>query len=205
MTMTDNPAPAIDVEVLACEVQKKYTEVAETPEHGFHFHTGRPLARMLGYPDDWVDATPATAVDRFAGVGNPFRLGPLPAGATVLDIGSGAGFDAQQAARQVGPSGRVIGVDMTPAMLMRATIAAAEAGLRNVEFREGRAQCLPVPDASVDVVISNGVINLCPDKGEVYREILRVLKPGGVLQIADVMVQLPVPDNAKADINLWTG
>lgn len=205
MTMTDDSAPAFDIEALACEVQKKYTEVAETPEHGFHFHTGRPLARMLGYPDAWVDATPEPAVERFAGVGNPFQLGTLPTGATVLDIGSGAGFDAHQAARQVGPSGRVIGVDMTPAMLMRATIAAAEAGLRNIEFREGRAEHLPVPDASVDVVISNGVINLCPDKAAVYREILRVLKPGGHLQIADVMVQLPVPDDARADINLWTG
>jgi SAM-dependent methyltransferase len=203
--MTRDPAPTLDAEALACAVQQKYTEVAETPEVGFHFHTGRPLARMLGYPDEWVDATPETAVVRFAGVGNPFRLGPLPAGATVLDIGSGAGFDAQQAARQVGPPGRVIGVDMTPAMLMRATIAPAEAGLRNLEFREGRAECLPAPAASVDVVISNGVINLCPDKGAVYREVFRVLRPGGHLQIADVMVRLPVPDDARADINLWTG
>jgi SAM-dependent methyltransferase len=205
MTTTSDPTPALDVEALVCAVQQKYTEVAETPERGFHFHTGRPLARMLGYPDEWVEATAPAAVERFAGVGNLFRLGPLPQGATVLDIGCGAGFDAQQAARQVGPAGRVIGVDMTPAMLMRATVAAAEAGLRNIEFREGRAESLPLPDASVDVVISNGVINLCPNKAAVYREVFRVLKPGGTLQIADVMVQIPVPDDAKADINLWTG
>jgi len=123
----------------------------------------------------------------------------------VLDIGSGAGFDAQQAARQVGARGRVIGVDLTPAMVTKARAGAAAAGLANVAFSEGRAEALPLPDAAVDVVISNGVINLCPDKAAVYREIFRVLRPGGRLQIADVMVQASVPDDAKADINLWTG
>jgi arsenite methyltransferase len=196
---------APDAEVLACEVQKKYAEVADEPGRGFHFHTGRPLAAMLGYPAEWVEATPEAAVESFAGVGNPFRLGALPAGATVLDVGSGAGFDALQAARQVGPAGCVIGVDMTPAMLAKARAAATVAAATNVEFREGRAERLPLPDASLDVVISNGVINLCPDKAAVYREIHRVLKPGGRLQIADVMVQIPVPEEAKADVNLWTG
>lgn len=196
---------SVDGEALACAVQDKYTEVATTPERGFHFHTGRPLAAMLAYPDEWVAATPEAAVERFAGVGNPFRLGSLPVGATVLDVGAGAGFDAQHAARQVGPMGRVIGVDMTPAMLAQARAAAAAAGLTHLEFREGRAERLPMPDHSVDVVISNGVINLCPDKAAVYREVFRVLRPGGWLQIADVMVQLPVPDDARADIALWTG
>jgi arsenite methyltransferase len=152
-----------------------------------------------------VAATPEPVIASFAGVGNPFRLGPLPAGATVLDIGSGAGFDAQQAARQVGPQGRVIGVDMTPAMLAKARAGAATAGLAQLEFREGRAEQLPLPDGAVDVVISNGVINLCPDKDAVYREVFRVLRPGGWLQIADVMVQRPVPEEAQADIDLWTG
>jgi len=198
-------APALDVEALTCAVQAKYTEVATAPEHGFHFHTGRPLAELLAYPAEWIDAVPQTAVYRFAGVGNPFGMGPLPPGATVLDVGSGAGFDAQHAARQVGATGRVIGVDMTTAMLTVARQAAAEAGLANLEFREGRAERLPLPDASVDVVISNGVINLCPDKAAVYRELYRVLKPGGWLQLADVMVQLPVPDEARAEIDLWTG
>jgi arsenite methyltransferase len=196
---------AIDGEALACAVQEKYTQVAAAPEAGFHFHTGRPLAALLEYPSDWVDATPQATVDRFAGVGNPFRLGRLPAGAAVLDVGAGAGFDAQHAARQVGLAGRVIGVDMTPAMLEHARAGATAAGLSNLEFREGRAEGLPLPDRSVDVVISNGAINLCPDKPAVYREIFRVVRPGGRLQIADVMVQLPVPDEARADIDLWTG
>lgn len=195
----------LDHHALACAVQEKYAEVASDPDRGFHFHTGRPLAAMLGYPAAWVNAVPEAAVRRFAGVGNPFSFGPLPAGATVLDVGCGAGFDAQHAARQVGPSGRVIGVDMTPAMLEAGRAAAAEAGLAQLEFREGRAESLPLADGSVDVVISNGAINLCPDKDAVYREIRRVLKPGGRLQIADVMVQLPVPDEAKEDIALWTG
>jgi arsenite methyltransferase len=203
--MARSEQPTVDGAALACAVQDKYTEVAEAPEHGFHFHTGRPLARMLRYPDEWVNATPPAVVERFAGVGNPFRLGPLPEGAVVLDVGAGAGFDAQQAARQVGPRGRVIGVDLTPAMVAKARAGAAAAGLANVEFHEGRAEALPLPDASVDVVISNGVINLCPDKGAVYRELFRVLRPGGRLQVADVMVQMPVPDDAKADIDLWTG
>lgn len=203
--MARSEQPAVDGAALACAVQDKYTEVAETPEHGFHFHTGRPLARMLRYPEEWVNATPPAVVERFAGVGNPFRLGPLPEGPVVLDVGAGAGFDAQQAARRVGPHGRVIGVDLTPAMVAQARAGAAAAGLANVEFHEGRAEALPLPDASVDVVISNGVINLCPDKGAVYRELFRVLRPGGRLQIADVMVQIPVPGDAKADINLWTG
>lgn len=195
----------IDADALACAVQAKYTEVALTPERGFHFHTGRPLARLLAYPEDWIAAVPPAALDRFAGVGNPFALGLLSSGATVLDVGSGAGFDAQHAARQVGPHGRVIGVDMTPAMLAAARETAAAAGLDNLEFREGHADRLPLADASVDVAISNGVINLCPDKLAVYRELFRVLKPGGRLQIADVMVQLPVPDDARSEIDLWTG
>jgi arsenite methyltransferase len=205
MSLARSAAGALDVEALVCEVQAKYAAVATEPERGFHFHTGRPLAAMLAYPECWVADTPAPVVACFAGVGNPFRLGNLAVGATVLDIGSGAGFDAHHAARQVGPRGQVIGVDMTPEMLARARAGAAAAGLSNLTFREGRAEQLPVPDESVDVVISNGVINLCPDKDAVYREVFRVLRPGGRLQIADVMVQRPVPEEAQADIDLWTG
>lgn len=204
-TMTRSGQSAVDVQALTCAIQEKYAEVAQTPDRGFHFHTGRPLARLLRYPDEWVDATSPPVVERFAGVGNPFQLGTLPEGAVVLDVGSGAGFDAQQAARQVGPRGRVIGVDLTPAMVAKARAGAAAAGLAHLEFHEGQAEALPLPDAAVDVVISNGVINLCPDKAAVYRELYRVLRPGGRLQIADVMVQIPVPDDAKADIDLWTG
>ncbi|MBI4497118.1 MAG: methyltransferase domain-containing protein [Chloroflexi bacterium] len=195
----------VDVARLRAEVQAKYTEVATAPEKGFHFHVGRPLARMLAYPEDLVASLPDAVVESFAGVGNPFSMGTLAEGATILDIGSGSGFDCFMAARMVGPRGRVIGVDMTPAMLEKARANARFLGLTNVEFRQGLAEELPVPDGSIDVVISNGVINLCPDKARVYREIYRVLRPGGRIQIADVVVQKPVPQDAKEDIDLWTG
>ena len=195
----------IDVDVLRRAIQDEYAEVATCPTKGFHFHTGRPLAERLGYPGEEIDAIPPGALESFAGVGNPFVFGRLRPGETVLDVGSGAGFDSLIAARQVGPSGRVIGVDMTDAMLEKARAGARAAGLDNVEFRKGLAEALPLADASVDVVISNGVINLCPDKAAVYGEIFRVLKPGGRLQIADIVVQRAVPQEAKEDVGLWTG
>ena len=198
------PAP-VDVNRLRAEVKLKYREVATTPSKGFHFHTGRPLAAMLGYPLDVVDALPAQVVESFAGVNNPFSMGDLRAGQVVVDVGSGAGFDALLAARMVGPSGRVIGVDMTAEMREKAADNARLAGVANVEWRDGLAEELPLDDASADVVISNGAINLCPDKRAVYREIHRVLRPGGRIQISDVVVQKPVPAEAKADIDLWTG
>jgi SAM-dependent methyltransferase len=204
MTQAFSPAP-VDVDRLRAEIRLKYREVATTPERGFHFHTGRPLAAMLDYPLDVVDALPAGVVESFAGVNNPFSMGDLRPGETVLDVGSGAGFDAILAARMVGPTGRVIGVDMTPEMRAKAAANARLVGLTNVEFREGLAEALPVDDASVDVVISNGVLNLCPDKLAAYRELFRVLKPGGRLQIADVVVQKAVPSTAVVDIDLWTG
>jgi arsenite methyltransferase len=179
--------------------------VAECPEQGFHFHTGRPLARLLGYPDDLIDTLPAGAVESFAGTGNPFELGPLLPGERVLDIGSGAGFDSLIAARMVGPSGSVLGIDMTPAMRAKAERHAAEANLTNVTFRAGYMEELPVPDGSIDVVISNGVINLTTDKLAVMREVYRVLRPGGRFQIADIQVQTPVPQDARDDIDLWSG
>lgn len=197
--------PTIDVERLRAEVKLKYSQVATNPEQGFHFHVGRALAQILDYPMDVVDALPSQVVESFAGVNNPFTMGTLRPGDSVLDIGSGAGFDSLLAARMVGPGGHVVGVDMTPEMREKARANAALMGLSNVEFKDGLAERLPLAGASVDVVISNGVINLCPDKLSVYREVARVLKPGGRLQVADVVVQKSVPEEAVADIDLWTG
>lgn len=195
----------VDVDRLRLEVKLKYREVATNPERGFHFHVGRELAEMLDYPMDVVDAMPAQVVESFAGVNNPFAMGALQSGQSVLDIGAGAGFDSLLAAQMVGPGGRVVGVDMTPEMREKARANAALMNLWNVEFKDGLAERLPLADASVDVVISNGVINLCPDKLAVYREVARVLKRGGRAQIADVVVQKPLPKDAVSDIDLWTG
>lgn len=202
LTSDVKPA-AVNTEELRCLISDKYTEVAKTPEKGFHFHTGKPLAMMLGYPEETVDALPSGTIDSFAGTGNPFSMGNLHPGETVLDVGCGAGLDTLIAARQVGPFGRVISVDMTPAMLQKAAAGAQEAGLLNVDFRDGLAEALPADDESVDVIISNGVINLCPDKMAAMQEIHRVLRPGGRIQIADIVVHKEVPEDAKADIDLW--
>ena len=204
MTIKVRPA-AVDVETLRCQISDKYTEVARTPDKGFHFHTGKPLALMLGYSEDVLKALPAGTVESFAGTGNPFSMGKLQAGETVLDIGCGAGFDSLIAARQVGDTGRVISVDMTPAMLDKAAAGARQVGITSIEFREGFAEALPADDASIDVVISNGVINLCPDKLAVMQEVHRVLEPGGRIQIADIVVHKEVPQDAKDDIDLWSG
>jgi SAM-dependent methyltransferase len=195
----------LDRDRLRHAIQQKYTDVARTPELGFHFHTGRPLAAMLGYPTADVDQLPSATVDSFAGTGNPFSMGALQPGETVLDIGCGAGFDTLIAARQVGPTGRVVAVDMTNAMLDRTRQGAAALGIANVDPREGYAEALPVDDASIDVVISNGVLNLTPDKVVAMEEIHRILKPGGRIQIADIVVHLEVPQDARDDIELWSG
>jgi arsenite methyltransferase len=195
----------VDPGALRAQVQRKYREVALHPGAGFHFHTGRPLAKRLGYPDAVVERLPEAAVESFAGVGNPFALRALEPGERVLDLGCGAGFDTLIAAEQVGPTGRVIGVDMTPEMLAKARRTVAELGLEQVELRDGLAEALPVDDAWADMVISNGVINLCADKAAVFAEIRRVLRPGGVLQFADIATGNPVPVAAMRDIDLWTG
>lgn len=195
----------VDPSVLRDQVREKYREVATDPAGTFHFHTGRPLAHRLDYPDEVVDALPDTAVESFAGVGNPFALRPLVAGERVVDVGSGSGFDAVIAAGQVGPTGRVVGVDMTEEMLAKAGTTAAALGLDHVEFRSGLAEALPVADGWADVVISNGVINLCADKAMVFAEIRRVLRPGGWLQFADIANGRPVPAEAMRDVDLWTG
>jgi arsenite methyltransferase len=199
------PAVTISVDLLRQQVQAKYLEVASEPEKGFHFHTGRPLAEMLGYDGSEVDALPGFVVESFAGTGNPFSMGRLPEGAAVLDLGCGAGFDTLLAARQVGPAGSVTGVDMTEAMLDKTRRGAAFLGLENVRLLRGFIEELPVEGESIDVVISNGVLNLSPDKPAVMREMFRVLRPGGRIQIADIVVHKNVPQSAKDDIALWTG
>ena len=198
-------AAAVDSDTLRARIQGKYTEVAEEPAKGFHFHTGAPLAAMLGYPLTDVGWLPDETVESFAGTGNPFAMGALPTGAVVIDVGCGAGFDTLLAARQVGPTGQVIAVDMTPAMRDKTRTSAKRLGLDHVDVRKGLAEELPVETGTADVVISNGVINLCPDKTRVLGEIARVLKPGGRVQIADIVVHLPVPQDAKDDIELWSG
>ena len=195
----------VDAGALRDQVREKYRAVATDPAGPFHFHTGRALARRLGYDADAVAALPDRAVESFAGVANPFRLRRPAPGERVVDIGSGAGFDSFLAAQQVGPNGQVIGVDMTPEMLDKSTATAAELRLGKVEFRAGLAEALPVDDCWADVVVSNGVINLCADKRAVLSEIRRVLKPGGWLQFADIANGRPVPDGALRDIDLWTG
>jgi SAM-dependent methyltransferase len=195
----------LDTAVLREAIQEEYREVAEHPDKGFHFHTGRRLTQIVGYKDEWLTGVSERAIETFAGTGNPFAMGELREGERVVDVGSGGGIDSLVAARMVGPTGRVVGVDMTPAMLERARAAAAESGLENVEFREAYMEELPVPDGWADVVISNGVLNLTPDKQKTLGEMFRVLRPGGRLQIADILVSRAVPDGAKKKIDLWTG
>ena len=202
----DDANPVLpDVEVLRSQVREKYRQVAVAPADRYHFHTGRPLAARLGYDLGVVERLPDRAVESFAGVANPFSLRPLQPGERVVDVGSGAGFDAFIAADQVGRSGQVVGVDMTTEMLDKSRQTAAELGLDHVGFREGLAEALPVEDGWADVVISNGVINLCADKKAVLGEIHRVLRPGGVLQFADIANGRPVPSEAMRDVDLWTG
>jgi len=205
MSKQASQVPQLDFEQLREAIRQEYAEVALKPEQGFHFHTGRPLARMLGYDDQWLEDIPERSIESFAGTGNPFSLGLLEPGERVVDVGSGAGIDSLIAARMVGSEGWVIGVDMTTAMLENAHRSAYEGGFTNVEFRQGLAESLPVLDSWADVVISNGVLNLTPDKDAALREMARVLKPGGRLQIGDILVQKPVPESAKRDISLWTG
>jgi arsenite methyltransferase len=204
MTQTIQP-PAVDLGELRKAIQDEYALVADQPEHGFHFLVGRPLAKLLGYQEEWLIGVPEPTLASFAGTGNPFSVGELRAGERIVDVGCGGGIDSLIAGRMVGLSGHVIGVDMTPAMLAKARASATAAHLSTVEFREGFGEALPVDDEWADVVISNGVLNLMPDKDAALREMARVLKPGGRIQIGDILVQKPVPQSAKEDIALWTG
>ena len=195
----------LDVESLRRAIQEEYTLVAAEPDRDFHFHTGRRLAAILAYDEEWLAAVPEATIASFAGTGNPFSLGRLAPGERIVDVGCGAGIDSIIAATMVGPKGSVVGVDMTPAMIEKAREGGKEAEMRNVEFRQGLGESLPVADHWADVVISNGVLNLFPDKLAALREMERVLKPRGRLQIGDILVQKAVPENGKRDINLWKG
>jgi arsenite methyltransferase len=195
----------LELKQLRQAIRQEYMEVANNPGQGFHFHTGRPLLDRLGYDPAWLEGVSELAIESAAGTGNPFRLGPLRPGDRVVDVGSGAGLDSLIAGHMVAPDGWVIGVDMTPAMVDKACAALADCPLDNVTFRHGLAEALPVSDGWADLVISNGVLNLMPDKAAALGEMARVLKPGGRLQIADILVQREVPDLAKRQIDLWTG
>jgi SAM-dependent methyltransferase len=194
----------IDVDLLKSEIKRTYSSVSEEPGRDFIFPTGRAWAEDLGYPAELANV-PESAVESFAGVANPWTMGRLAAGERVLDLGSGAGTDTLVAAQMVGADGHVTGIDMTEPMLARARAAATEMGVANVEFVESEAERLPFPDASFDVVISNGVIDLVPDKDAVFAELHRVLVPGGRMQIADVTIQNPVSEEGRGKIDLWTG
>ena len=197
--------PKISLEELRVEIKKEYTNVALDPTKGYHFHTGRRLANLLGYDESLYADLPESNIASFAGTGNPFSVGPINAGETVVDVGSGAGFDSLIASRLVGESGRVVGFDMTDEMLKKARTGAEAMGATNIEFREGLAESLPLPDNFADVIISNGVLNLTLDKTETLREWFRILKPGGRLQVGDILVEREVPSDALDDISLWTG
>jgi arsenite methyltransferase len=195
----------VDVDVLREEIRKTYTDVSTAPEQEFIFPTGRAWAQALGYPEPELARVPEATVESFAGVANHWTLGRIEPGSVVLDLGCGAGTDLLIAAQMTGAAGRVIGVDMTATMLERARQSATEMGLANVELHESLIEALPLDDASVDVVISNGVIDLVPDKDAVFDEIDRVLRPGGRLQLADVVIHHEVSEDARSRIDLWTG
>jgi SAM-dependent methyltransferase len=203
--MSATPKIPVDVDVLRDEIQKTYTQVSTERDMDFIFPTGRAWAEDLGYPQPELSRVPDATVESFAGVANHWALGAIERGATVLDLGCGAGTDLLIAAQMVGPEGRVIGVDMTTSMLERARESATEMGVENVVLHDSLIESLPIEDASVDVVISNGVIDLVPDKAAVFAEIDRVLKPGGRLQLADVVIHKAVSEDARKRIDLWTG
>jgi SAM-dependent methyltransferase len=195
----------VSADDLRGEVRKEYAEVARDPHKGYHFHTGRAAADRLGYDPSLYAGLPEGNIDSFAGTGNPFMLGPINPGEIVVDVGSGAGFDSLIASSLVGPDGRVIGIDMTAEMLSKARAGAKKMGAAHVEFQEGFAETIPLPQEFADVVISNGVLNLTPDKLKTLTEWARILKPSGRLYIGDILVARAIPPEALDDISLWTG
>mgnify|MGYP006291194739 FL=1 len=205
MTVQPSEIPKLDTQELQSSIREEYAVVADNPDHGFHFHTGYKATQIMGYDDQWLEPLPEFVVASFSGTGNPFRMGELESGEKVVDIGCGAGIDSLIAGQMVGHDGQVIGVDMTESMLKKARRGRRKADMDQVEFREGQAENLPVKDNVADVVISNGVFNLVPDKRQAVQEMARVLKPGGRLQMGDILVEKPVSKEAKSDIDLWTG
>ena len=198
--------PELDPSVLRRQLQKSYAKIALFPKRRYHLNLGRELALRVGYSAEDLDAAPTGAVEAFSGAGNPLALVNLRPGDVVLDVGCGDGLDALLAAKRVGPEGRVVGIDLTSEMVRKARDTARQARAKNVTFQDGVAEKLPFPDESFDVVIANSVINhLCFDKTAALTEIYRVLRPGGALGVADVVIQIPVPDDGRADISLWTG
>ena len=197
--------PKISADELRNEVKKEYTNVALDPHKGYHFHTGRAALKRIGYDENLYEALPEDNVASFAGTGNPFMVGSINTGETVVDIGSGSGLDSLIASRLVGSEGRVVGIDMTPEMRQKAKAGAEKIGAGNVEFREGMAEELPLLDGFADVVISNGVLNLTVNKVDTLREWARILKPGGRLYIGDIILSKALPEEALDDISLWTG
>jgi SAM-dependent methyltransferase len=196
----------LDTRRLRDEVGSLYARVATDPSGSFHFHRGPAYAaERLGYDPEELQSLPALATAPFAGVGNPLLIDPLRPGETVVDVGCGGGMDLLLAARKVGERGRAIGVDMTPEMLERAGAAALAAGLSHVELHPGEARSIPVPSETADAVISNGVLNLTPDKNEAFTEIARVLRPGGRLLLADIVVETELSEGIRRSIDLWTG
>ncbi len=196
----------LDTRRLRDEVSSLYARVATDPSGSFHFHRGpKYAAERLGYDERELGSLPTLATASFAGVGNPLRIDPLKPGETVLDVGCGCGMDLLLAARRVGARGRAIGIDMTPEMLERAGAAAFAAGLSHVELHRGEAQSIPLPSETADAVISNGVLNLTPDKNEAFKEIARVLRPGGRLLLADIVVDSELSEGIRRNIDLWTG
>lgn len=195
----------ISIDVLRQAIMKEYTEVAQSPDKGYHFHTGRQACQRIGYDPDLYASLPEENIASFAGTGNPFCLGAIESGETVVDVGSGAGFDALIASTLVGSAGRVVGIDMTDEMLDKARKGAEKMAAAHVEFLKGFADDVPLPDAFADVVISNGVLNLTPDKKKTLGEWARILKPSGRLFIGDIVVSKPLPQEALDDISLWTG
>jgi len=190
-------------EVILDAVRRMYTDVAMEPERGYHFPTGRTTGEYVGYPVALLDAVPASALESFAGVGYPFAAEVIAQGDTVLDIGSGAGTDAIIASLLVGPTGRVLALDMTDAMRTKLRANALAAGVTNIEILDGNAEEIPLPNACVDVVTSNGVLNLVPDKPRAIREIARVLASGGRLQLADIVVESLPSEACRAHPELW--
>ena len=196
-------ARTLDTQELEQRVKGMYEEVARHPDGDFHFETGRALAERLGYAAEDLDRIPAAAIDSFAGVGHFLDLAAIAPGETVLDLGSGSGMDSFLAAHAAGPDGRVFGVDMTDEQLAKATRLAREAGIDNAEFREGYIEDPPVEAASVDCVISNGVINLSADKAAVFAAVAKALRPGGRLALADIVSSHQLPEGVTCDASLW--